>query len=236
MVAKLPKGSGLNVARFDPAGRRIAYADTKGAITVLDPRSGRSVSLRGAPKDVWEVRVSPDGKHVVAGPESGKLLMWRLDRPARPERVLTGHRGHITALDYSRDGRIVSAAADRTIRVWSPGGDPLAVLRGPTDEITGAVFTRDGTGVLSSSADGTVRLWDARGGDAIVVLESGGGPIYDIAQSRDGRIATFGAGGVVRVFRCEVCGSLDDVAALARSRAPRPLTPQERAQFLSAAR
>jgi WD40 repeat protein len=236
VVARLQKGRGLNVARFDTTGRRIVFADTKGAIAVLDVRSGHEISLNGAPKDVWDVRASPDGNQVVAGPESGRLLIWRLDRPDRPERVLTGHHGHITALDYSRDGRIVSAAADRTIRVWNPRGGPPVVLRGPTDEITGAIFTRDGTRVLNSSADGTVRLWDARGGDALAVLESDGGPIYDIAQSHDGRIATFGAGGVVRVFRCEVCGSLAEVVALARSRAPRPLTPQERTQFLSAAR
>ena len=35
-------------------------------------------------------------------------------------------------------------------------------MRGHEDEVTTAVFTRDGSQVLSSSADGTLRLWDAR--------------------------------------------------------------------------
>ena len=48
-------------------------------------------------------------------------------------------------------------------------------------------------------------------------LESGGGPLWDVAVSRDGRIATLSEAGVVRVFSCEVCGSLQQVRALAAS-------------------
>jgi len=40
---------------------------------------------------------------------------------------------------------------------------------------------------------------------------------------------------VVRVFQCDVCGSLERVRALARARSPRPLTAEERRQFLAAA-
>ena len=140
----------------------------------------------------------------------------------------------MNSVAYSRDGRIVTAGVDRTVRVWGPRGSPTVVLRGHDDEVTTAIFTDDGTQVLSSSIDGTVRLWDARGGDALAVLQSGGGELYDVALSRDGRIATLGEGEVVRVFECEVCGSLDEVRALARSRVARPLTPEERRRFPAA--
>jgi WD40 repeat protein len=167
--------------------------------------------------------------------ESGPVRIWRLDRPAKPERLLVGHSGHVNALAYSRDGTIVTAGADRTVRVWSPSGKEV-VLRGHEDEVTAAIFTRDGTRVLSASSDGTLRLWDRRGGDALAVLESGGRPLDDVALSRDGRIATLDNGEGVRVFRCDVCGSLDQVRALARSLKPRALTPAERQRFLAAAR
>jgi WD40 repeat protein len=89
--------------------------------------------------------------------------------------------------------------------------------------------------VLTSSQDGSLRLWDARTGTALAVLQSGQGEIYDAALSRDGKIATLGKGEVVHVFKCDVCGSLEQVRALALSRAPRPLTARERRQFLAAA-
>jgi WD40 repeat protein len=235
MIDRHPAGSGLYNVRFDRTGRRVVWADTRGRVSVNDIGSGRAIALGGAPKDVYDVQVSPDGRRVVAGTESGNLLVWRLDRPARPERVLTGHRGHVNRLAYGPDGRIVSASGDRTIRVWSPGGGPEVVLRGHDDDVMTAVFTPDGRRILSASGDGTVRLWDAHGGDALAVLDSGDTTLYDLALSRDGTIAVVDVNNVVRVFGCLVCGETAQVRALARSLGPRPLTRNERARFLAAA-
>ena len=93
---RLDEGSTRHVS--SSTGRRIVYADGKGAITVTDLRSGRSISLAGAPKDVWDVQVAPDGQHVAAATALGKVLIWRLGRPNRPSQVLVGNRGDINAL------------------------------------------------------------------------------------------------------------------------------------------
>jgi WD40 repeat protein/DNA-binding SARP family transcriptional activator len=236
VVAQLAAGRGINVARFDSTGRRIIYADGRGAITVKDLRSGGSVSLAGAPKDVWDVQVAPDGQHVAAATALGKVLIWRLDQPNRPDQVLVGHHGDINALAYSPDGPIVTAGSDRTARVWNPQHGTQLVLRGHQDELTTAIFVSDGAQVLSASSDGTLRLWDSRTGDALAVLQSGKDPLYDVAASRDGRIATMDLVGVVHVFNCEVCGSLKQVRALAALRTARSLTPAEQQRFLGGVR
>jgi WD40 repeat protein/DNA-binding SARP family transcriptional activator len=236
VVAKLPKGSGINVARFDSTGRRVVYADYIGrTIAVQDLQSGRVIRLGGAPKVIEDVRVSPDGQHVAAATAIGKLYIWSLDHPNAPERVLPGHRGPIFSVVYGprRWDRVVTAGTDRTVRVWNPAKRTQVILRGHQDEVNDAVFTSDGSQVLSASADGTLRLWDANSGNALAVLQSGGGPVWDVAVSRDGKIATLSSAGVIRVFNCEVCGSLDQVRALARSRSARSLSPQERQRFLA---
>ena len=79
-------------------------------------------------------------------------------------------------------------------------------MRGHEDEVTTAVFTADGSKVLSSSKDGTLRLWDAHTGAPLAVLQSGEGVVDDVAMSRDGKIATLSKDEVVQVFECEVCG------------------------------
>ena len=234
VVAVLP-GAGLNVGRFDLTGERIVYVDTKGAVVVHDLRSGDEVVLRRAPKGlIYDAQLSADGARVIAVTEKGHAVVWRLDRPSRPERVSKWHDAEINSVDISPDGRIVTAGADRTVRVGDLRGGQPVVLQGHDDAVTTAIFTDGGARVLSSSSDGTVRLWDARGGDALAVLQSGAGEVYDVAQSADGRIVTLGTGDVVRVFECEVCGSLAEVRELARSRTSRPLTREERQRYPAA--
>jgi WD40 repeat protein len=234
VAVQLPAGRSVESVDFDGTGNRIVYVDDLGKVAVRDLRSGREVVLRGSPGAVLGAVFSPDGRYVAAAPERD-VLVWRIDRPDRPQSVLKGHRGAVNALDFSSDDRIVSAGSDRTVRIWNTRGKQLAVMRGHQDELSTALFTPDGAQVLSASQDGSLRLFDARTGATLAVLQSAQGELYDVALSRDGSIATLGKGEVVRVFPCDVCGSLEQVRRLALSRSPRPLTEEERQQFLTAA-
>ena len=235
VVVQRPEGSGMNSASFDATGNRIVYVDLTGRLVVREVKTGREVRLGGTPKTVYAAEFSPDGESVVAIPERGGVIVWRVDRPERAQRVLTGHRGHVNELDFTNDGRLVTAGSDRTVRVWDLASGKAVVMRGHEDEAGTAVFSPDGTKVLSVSYDGTLRLWDSRTGVALAVLKSGEGELYDVAMSADGKIATLGEDETVRVFDCDVCGSIEQVRSVARSRGPRPLSAEERRQFLAAA-
>jgi WD40 repeat protein/DNA-binding SARP family transcriptional activator len=235
-VVVRPPGRHVYSAEFDESGDRVVYVDDTGRLIVRDLASGREVRLSGGPKTIYGAEFTPDGKRVVAIPDQGDVLVWRIDRPDRPERSLKGHRGKVNELDISADGRIATSGADRTVRVWNLAGGPAVVMRGHEDEVMTAIFTRDGSKVLSASADGTLRLWNARTGAPLAVLQSARGELFDVALSADGEIATLGTGEVVRIFDCGVCGSLEHVRALALSRSPRPLSAEERRQYLAAAK
>ena len=94
-----------------------------------------------------------------------------------------------------------------------------------------ARFDASGDRIVSAGVDGTVRVWDAAGGEALVVL---------VRYEGDATGADFGAGravvsageGAVRITPCEVCGSLDSVLRLAKTRAQHDLTPTERRRLI----
>jgi WD40 repeat protein len=235
-LLRLHPGDGEIIARFSPDGTRLIYDDAgkAGTLAVRSVRTGSTIRLGGAPALVYDARISPDEKQAAAVTESGRVLLWRLDRPQRIAGQLVGHRGHINTFDWARDGRIVTAGADRTVRVWDSRTRRGKVLSGHTDEVTTAAFMRgDPNHVLSTSADGTVRLWDARTGDALAVLQQEQTGIYDIAQSPDGTIATLDGNEVVHIFHCPVCGSLAAVRARALADHPPELTDEQRQQFLT---
>src|SRR5262249_15389797 len=157
-------------------------ADADGAIVVKDLASGATTHLRGAPSDVWDARLSPNGRFAAAATEDSRLYVWDLRHPGAAPRKLAGHRGNLGALDFSSDGRIVTGGSDRTMRIWSPPDWRQVILRGDTDEVLADVFTPDGRHVLSANADGSVRFWDAGGGDALVDLQQGETVLTDVVE------------------------------------------------------
>ena len=79
------------------------------------------------------------------------------------------------------------ASQQRIIEAAPLSSDDMMVLRGHTSGVTGVRFSPDSRWIVSSSLDGTVRLWSWPGGRSMRVLH-GGGELYDVAVSRDGQL------------------------------------------------
>jgi WD40 repeat protein len=57
---------------------------------------------------------------------------------------------------------LASAGADQSVRLWDPvRGRPVLTLRGHRGRVHGVAFSPDRAHLATSSADGTVRLWEA---------------------------------------------------------------------------
>jgi WD40 repeat protein len=101
-------------------------------------------------------RTSPDRQRLLAvGIKTATLR----DASGKSIAELKGHASEISAANFSQDGqRIVTASADKTIRVWDSSGRLIAVLQGqqPVKDVS---FSADGQRVLSLDQDGTVREW-----------------------------------------------------------------------------
>jgi WD40 repeat protein len=123
--------------------------------------------------------------------------------------------------------RIAIGGADGVTRLYRVSGGPVVELPG-NSEIHDVGFNPDGSVLATVSDDGTLRLWDTRSAQPIGVFFAGPAALWSVDISPDGRsILVLGHDDVVRVFRCEPCGSERDVLRAANRRAARELTAAE---------
>jgi WD40 repeat protein len=89
----------------------------------------------------------------------------------------------------------------------------LITLAGHTDAVTSALFSPDGSRLVTASFDGTARVWDAASGDALATLSGHKALLWSARFSPDGsRIVTASDDKTAQVWDAET-GNL--VATLA---------------------
>ena len=135
----------------------------------------------------------PDGKQILVADEWGNILVY----DAQTGEVVTTWQDDAkvrTATFDPRDGsRIVLGDDNGRVVVLASGQDaPALVIDAHGNIIVSAVFSPDGSKILSASYDGTAIVWDAENGNKLLVLDSGDGTLIEDAQfSQDGsRIVT----------------------------------------------
>ncbi|HOB54012.1 MAG TPA: NACHT domain-containing protein [Acidobacteriota bacterium] len=170
-IMRSHEGSVYSVS-YSPDGRKIASGSEENTVRIWDAETGGElalfqghevVTLRG----VWvnSVAFSPDGRRIVSGLKGSNdemVLVW--DVESGTEMVsLRGHESWVDSVAYSPDGRKIASggSVDKTVRIWdASSGEELAVLRGHESGVNCVSFSPDGRRVVSSSDDGTVRIWD----------------------------------------------------------------------------
>ncbi|MEV7965637.1 hypothetical protein AB0O34_06585 [Sphaerisporangium sp. NPDC088356] len=234
LVLRGHRGAVWNAA-FSRDGRRLVSGGDDGLVRVFDAAGhGPPVVLRGHQGAVRYVAFAPDGRRVASAGKDGTVRVWNADGHGDPI-VLRGHQGLVWSVAFSPDGRrVASGGNDGTVRVWNAAGngDPI-VLRGHQGLVWSVAFSPDGRLVASSGNDNTVRIWTATGEGEPVVFRGHGSSVESVKFAPDGsRLATTHGDATVRIWRCDVCGSMDQVLALARERTVRDLSPDERKTYL----
>jgi WD40 repeat protein len=193
-----------------PTKNWVAVADFNGA-AVWDADTGRTIAR---PAGAGWVAFSPDGTRLATAdknvirlwivPESGPKGPETGDGSAaawEPAGQLTGHAAVVSAGAFTPDGkRLVTTAADRSIRTWNLETLEQVSSRSVPAPVTGLALTSGGT-VLAEAHPGTVLFTDLTTGQTRDRLEYPTGERTAVAAGPDDRtVAVSGANGEVVVW------------------------------------
>ncbi|PKN92085.1 MAG: hypothetical protein CVU44_15730 [Chloroflexi bacterium HGW-Chloroflexi-6] len=167
----------IQAVAFSPDGTRIATAALDGSAIIWDVAKTERVfsfqikaNIITNPARMTGVVFNLSGSRLITSATDGNIYVWDAQSGAKsPIMKITGHDDWVYGLLVrpgsdadSVEGEIISAGADRSIRIWGGVyGRSKLELRGHTDQVYAIALNPSDDGLLASaSADNTVRLWD----------------------------------------------------------------------------
>uniref|UniRef100_A0A3Q1AXU5 Striatin n=1 Tax=Amphiprion ocellaris TaxID=80972 RepID=A0A3Q1AXU5_AMPOC len=202
-------------------------------------------TLRSHFDSVRSLAFHPVEPVLVTASEDQTLKLWNLQKmaPAKkcaaldvePIYTFRAHSGAVLSVTMSSSGeQCFSGGMDGTIQSWNtpnPNIDPYdsyepSVLRGAlcghTDSVWGLVYSSAHHHLLSCSADGTVRLWNAADASPSLAVFNDGGELgvptsVDLVSSEPAHMVASFSTGHIGLFNMEtqqlwmnlICGSTD---------------------------
>ena len=170
-TATLAGDAAFVLADFDRDAQRIVTTDQKNSMVVWDAAGRRLFSRNDNPGcDLFFAAFSPDASRIVSVSSDDKARIWDA-RDGRLLATLQGGQKYLTSVElnylrpsasFSPDSALVSTTSyEMQLNVWEvSSGRLLARLAGHAGNLSEAVFSPDGSFLLSGAQDGTARLWD----------------------------------------------------------------------------
>jgi WD40 repeat protein len=168
---------------FSPDGQRLVAADGSGQAHIWPATAPASRPLRTLPiKDVGALFLDPTGRWLAGiGSEADRSLcrLWDLQAPsdAEPIDLRRADATFWTGLAFEPSGRWIATSNSVDTTLWSIDGAHPHVFKGHQRLVYSLAFTPDGTRIVSTSLDSTLRSWPltTRGdGEARILLRGDG--------------------------------------------------------------
>jgi WD40 repeat protein len=145
--------------------------------------------------------ISGDDDLIVTASSQMHVQVWNARQAGAPT-FINGHTGSIRGCTIvPGSNHIVSASADKTVRVWDVTGKVIATLAGHRDWVNACDASRDARLLVSGSSDKTLRFWDTRTWSRRLTIMAHGDSVNACRFSLDGgRVASASSDGTVKLW------------------------------------
>jgi WD40 repeat protein len=183
-------------------GDVVVSCSGDGTVRVWDIHSGKE--LRRMHWLLNAIAISPDKKRVVGGGPAGGIVIIDFDSGDSIRYIRRAHSDRITALAYSRDGRLVVSGSTDTLQIWDAiTWNKLGVIKGLKGPISSLVLTPDGSNVITAGLKGSVEMWDITTHSLVRTFTDSLGYLGSpngVTISPDGRMAAWCEQGQIGVY------------------------------------
>ncbi|EMR91178.1 putative polyubiquitin binding protein (doa1 ufd3) protein [Botrytis cinerea BcDW1] len=171
------------------------------------PEENAEALLIGHSHDICALDVDPAGRFIISGSWDAEARIWPLGK-WECESVLRGHEGSVWAVLAIDSETVVTACADKLIRVFNTGGKLLRTIRGSADVVRALCRLpkghSSGADFASAGNDGVIRLWTLSG-KQVAELHGHENFIYSIASTPSGEIISSGEDRTLRIWKDSQC-------------------------------
>ena len=119
----------MNVMSLSPDERLLAAAESHNRgrthVSLCDPWKGRVIKRLQGWKSSTDIILliralafSPDGKHLAAGDNEGRLAIWQVKTGKLVRELHLGKKRRIYCLSYSPDGKSLAVGHERGLSIW----------------------------------------------------------------------------------------------------------------------
>ena len=151
------RGAVTDVA-FNGDGTTIASASEDGFIGIWEAESGRNLRMLQNDGPATALAYSGRSKVLAVGGDNGLVRVWDIEA-GRALATWRGHTSRVRSLSFSPDEQLAaSGSSDGTILLWDARSGKLLKSARDTDQVWSVAFSRDGQSVLTSGADGLLKL------------------------------------------------------------------------------
>ena len=190
---------------LSPDGQWFASAEGDRFIRIRNAETGEVVREIQTGQDTLSLKVTPDGKRILAGGGSysstnGELTLWDVESGDLAYRF-DGHSERINRVAISPDGNTFASASSASVwrsvgelKIWdAESGSVMNSLATDTSGVLDVCFTPDGNALVTGNGDKSVRVYDVNSGRELHKLKGHTHLVAAIGVSPDGMSIASGA-------------------------------------------